>query len=340
LVFASVWFWQGLPMTFVVLNTNDLLRFFVDINMPGFRKDMVRVYQGIQQGDVGVIAQAVQAAVAPSAGQQALQAGEAVPSLGVPSVDMGFVTDLRTYMESQAVFSTDMRNHWESQAVVNGAVGGMALKVIDVVKMQETQATTMAQVQAAQARQETAQAQVQAAQARQETAQARQEAAQARQEAAQARQEADMAQMQVEMQALKRARLNPVVAVSDAPPSVGVAAAPAARAAPAAPVVPVVAVVMERKTQKIPQEAKVIAYQWLVTHIKHPYPTHAEFEQLELRVECSIDTTLRMQNLMVATRHKCLVKGEKRRVGPFMRTTWTLPQKNWTQTEPGRWLRE
>jgi hypothetical protein len=64
-------------MTFVVLNTHDLLRFFVDINMPGFRKDVVRVYQGIQQGDVGVIAQAVQAVVAPSAGQQALQAGEA-----------------------------------------------------------------------------------------------------------------------------------------------------------------------------------------------------------------------------------------------------------------------
>ena len=66
-------------MTFVVLNTHDLLRFFVDINMPGFRKDMVRVYQGIQQGDASVIAQAVQAAVAPSAGQQALQAGEGVP---------------------------------------------------------------------------------------------------------------------------------------------------------------------------------------------------------------------------------------------------------------------
>ena len=156
-------------MTFVVLNTNDLLRFFVDINMPGFRKDMVRVYQGIQQGDVGVIAQAVQAAVAPSAGQQALQAGEGVPvHEGVP------VFEPPTNHFAQLVgFMTDLRKHMESQSVVNGA-----------------------------------------------------------------------------------------------------------------------------------------------------------------------ESTVRMQNLVVATRHKCLVKGDKRRIGPYLRTTWSLPLKTWTQTELGRWLRE
>jgi hypothetical protein len=156
-------------MTFVVLNTNDLLRFFVDINMPGFRKDMVRVYQGIQQGDASVIAQAVQAAVAPSAGQQALQAGEGVPvHEGVP------VFEPPTNHFAQLVgFMTDLRKHMESQSVVNGA-----------------------------------------------------------------------------------------------------------------------------------------------------------------------ESTVRMQNLVVATRHKCLVKGDKRRIGPYLRTTWSLPQKTWTQTELGRWLRE
>ena len=156
-------------MTFVVLNTNDLLRFFVDINMPGFRKDMVRVYQGIQQGDASVIAQAVQAAVAPSAGQQALQAGEGVPvHEGVP------VFEPPTNHFAQLVgFMTDLRKHMESQSVVNGA-----------------------------------------------------------------------------------------------------------------------------------------------------------------------ESTVRMQNLVVATRHKCLVKGDKRRIGPYLRTTWSLPLKTWTQTELGRWLRE
>ena len=156
-------------MTFVVLNTNDLLRFFVDINMPGFRKDMVRVYQGIQQGDASVIAQAVQAAVAPSAGQQALQAGEGVPvHEGVP------VFEPPTNHFAQLVgFMTDLRKHMESQSVVNGA-----------------------------------------------------------------------------------------------------------------------------------------------------------------------ESTVRMQNLVVATRHKCLVKGDKRRIGPYLRTSWSLPQKTWTQTELGRWLRE
>jgi hypothetical protein len=112
-----------------------------------------------------------------------------------------------------------------------------------------------------------------------------------------------------------------------------------AAAAPAAPVVPaVVAPAPEQNNRKIPSEAKVIVYQWLVSHVRYPYPTHAEFEQL--RVECNIDTTARIKNLVAATRHKCLVKGEKRREGPYLRTTWSLPQKTWTQTDIGRWLRD
>ena len=290
-------------MTLVVLGSIDLQKFFIDINMPGVRAETSRLAIGVNQGDAGVIAQAVQAAVAPSAGQQALQAGEGVPSLGVPGIDMGFMTTLRTYMESQAT--------------VNGAVGGMALKVMDVVKTQEAQATTMSQVQAAQA-------QVQAAQARQETEQARQETAQARMQAVQARQEADLAQMQVEMQTLRTAR----VAASALP-------APVAIVATAVPVVPLVSM---QKNKKIPPETKVLVYQWLIGHIKHPYPNHTELE--ELRVQCDIESTVRMQNLVVATRHKCLVKGEKRRVGTYMRTSWSLPEKNWVQTDIGRWLRE
>ena len=227
-------------------------------------------------------------------------------------------------MQSQTVFSTDMRNHWESQAVVNGAVGGVCLKVIEVVKTQEAQATTMSQVQAAQAQVQAAQAQVQAAQARQETEQARQETAQARMQAVQARQEADLAQMQVEMQTLRTAR----VAASALP-------APVAIVATAVPVVPLVSM---QKNKKIPPETKVLVYQWLIGHIKHPYPNHTELE--ELRVQCDIESTVRMQNLVVATRHKCLVKGEKRRVGTYMRTSWSLPEKNWVQTDIGRWLRE
>ena len=304
-------------MTLVVLGSIDLQKFFIDINMPGVRAETSRLAIGVNQGDASVIAQAVQAAVAPSAGQQALQAREGVPSLGVPGIDMGFMTTLRTYMESQAT--------------VNGAVGGMALKVMDVVKTQEAQATTMSQVQAAQAQVQAAQAQVQAAQARQETEQARQETEQARQETAQARvqavqarQEADLAQMQVEMQALRTAR----VAASALP-------APVAIVATAVPVVPLVSM---QKNKKIPPETKVLVYQWLIGHIKHPYPNHTELE--ELRVQCDIESTVRMQNLVVATRHKCLVKGEKRRVGTYMRTSWSLPEKNWVQTDIGRWLRE
>ena len=84
--------WQGRYVEIVVLDTQDLVNFFIDIKMPGMRAEASRLVVGVNQGDASVIAQAVQAAVAPSAGQQALQAGEAVPSLGIPGVDM----DLRT----------------------------------------------------------------------------------------------------------------------------------------------------------------------------------------------------------------------------------------------------
>ena len=156
-------------MTLVVLGSIDLQKFFIDINMPGVRAETARLAIGVNQGDVGVIAQAVQAVVAPSAGQQALQAGEGVPvHEGVP------VFEPPTNHFAQLVgFMTDLRKHMESQSVVNGA-----------------------------------------------------------------------------------------------------------------------------------------------------------------------ESTVRMQNLVVATRHKCLVKGDKRRVGPYLRTSWSLPEKTWVQTDIGRWLRE
>ena len=156
-------------MQTVVFSSTDLVKFFIDIKMPGVCAEAARLTVGVNQGDASVIAQAVQAAVAPSAGQQALQAGEGVPvHEGVP------VFEPPTNHFAQLVgFMTDMRKHMESQSVVNGA-----------------------------------------------------------------------------------------------------------------------------------------------------------------------ESTVRMQNLVVATRHKCLVKGEKRRVGTYMRTSWSLPEKNWVQTDIGRWLRE
>ena len=60
-------------MTLVVLGSIDLQKFFIDINMPGVRAETSRLAIGVNQGDASVIAQAVQAAVAPSAGQQALR---------------------------------------------------------------------------------------------------------------------------------------------------------------------------------------------------------------------------------------------------------------------------
>jgi hypothetical protein len=71
--------WQGRYVETVVFGSIDLVKFFIDIKMPGVCAEAARLTVGVNQGDASVIAQAVQAAVAPSAGQQALQAGEGVP---------------------------------------------------------------------------------------------------------------------------------------------------------------------------------------------------------------------------------------------------------------------
>ena len=65
-------------MTVVYMNTNDIYQLFLRFNVPGVRKDAGRLWKGVNTGDAGVMNELLQAACDPSAGQQALQAGEAV----------------------------------------------------------------------------------------------------------------------------------------------------------------------------------------------------------------------------------------------------------------------
>ena len=66
-------------MTVVYMSTDDIYQLFLKFNVPGVRKDAGRLWKGVNTGAAGVMNQVMQAAHDPSAGQRALQAGEAVP---------------------------------------------------------------------------------------------------------------------------------------------------------------------------------------------------------------------------------------------------------------------
>ena len=95
------------------MNTDDLYNLFVDMDMPGVRKEVVRLAKGVNKGDAGVMNELLQAAYDPSAGQQALQAGEQVqqPCLAfdqqalvsaiATSVGSAMVSSMSTYLVKQ-----------------------------------------------------------------------------------------------------------------------------------------------------------------------------------------------------------------------------------------------
>lgn len=87
-------------MTFVVLDEDDVLEFFCDKKVSGFRKDLVRLWKGVKQGSARVIAETLQAAVAPTEAQAFMQAGGPVggaggaASAGVVSMDVRIAIDM------------------------------------------------------------------------------------------------------------------------------------------------------------------------------------------------------------------------------------------------------
>jgi hypothetical protein len=65
-------------MTVVYMDTDDIYQLFLNFNVPGVRKEAARLAKGVNMGDAGVMGELLQAACDPSAGQRAVQAGEAV----------------------------------------------------------------------------------------------------------------------------------------------------------------------------------------------------------------------------------------------------------------------
>ena len=60
-------------MTVVYMDNDDIYQLFINFNVPGVRKEVARLAQGVNTGDAGVMNELLQAAYDPSAGQAALQ---------------------------------------------------------------------------------------------------------------------------------------------------------------------------------------------------------------------------------------------------------------------------
>jgi hypothetical protein len=65
-------------MTVVYMDTDDIYQLFLNFSVPGVRKEAARLAKGVNMGDAGVMGEILQAAYDPSAGQRAMQAGEAM----------------------------------------------------------------------------------------------------------------------------------------------------------------------------------------------------------------------------------------------------------------------
>lgn len=166
-------------MSTIVVDTRDLYEFFVAIDMPGVRKEAARVVVGVHTASADVAADFMQAAFNPSAGQQALQAGEAAVPPGQAFMEnanmMGAINDMTGMM----------RDLIQSQTTVNGTMGNFVLKLDHVI---------------------TAQTALEAEQAAQKAAQAAQMMAQKAAEKAQAQLQLAMTAVQKELLSLKKKR--------------------------------------------------------------------------------------------------------------------------------------
>jgi hypothetical protein len=69
-------------MTNMYMDNDDIYQLFIEYNVKGVRREAGRCFLGVNMGDAGVIGEAMQARVAPSAGQRFLQAGEPGPQAG------------------------------------------------------------------------------------------------------------------------------------------------------------------------------------------------------------------------------------------------------------------
>lgn len=289
-------------MTVVYMNTDDIYQLFLKFNVPGVRKDAGRLWKGVNMGDAGVINEALQAAYDPSAGQAALQAGEAVQQPCLAFDEQALVSAMNVVLQNNnAVMATSISNTITSAMTVvmqttTAAFGATMNAVLQsnnagmTAVLQNNNAVMTALVDKMDDRLKDvgASAAAKLAENKAET-----DAKMAETDAKLAENKADTdAKMAVIMQSLNKV---------------------AKGCAPVAPLLQPV-----RKYTKYTAESKRKTLKWLLEHSKNPYPTPLEIEIL--RQETGIDTYKRMSTLIVNIRTKELVRGEngqwRKRVEP------------------------
>ena len=91
-------------MTVVYMDTDDIYQLFLNFNVPGVRKEAARLAKGVNMGDAGVMGEILQAAYDPSAGQRAMQAGEALQQAPTGDLMQFELAERRLQLKRKAEF--------------------------------------------------------------------------------------------------------------------------------------------------------------------------------------------------------------------------------------------
>ena len=296
-------------MTVVYMDNKDIYQLFINFNVPGVRKEVARLAQGVNTGDAGVMGELLQAAYDPSAGQQALQAGEAVqkPCLANDQSQLlGMFGMFFDKLDARDV-KQDTRN-----TVLYDTMGTLVVAIKenhDVVQqnfqiIQEKLADTDAKMAETDAIMADNKAETDAKMADNKTE------TDAKMADNKAETDAKMAENKAETDAK-------IAEIMNALSKVATGSAPANLAM--------------RKNQRYTAESKKITLQWLVKHISNPYPDRDEMECLQNKT--GVDTIKRMTSLVTQIRTKEMVKDKN---GKWCKRTTTKPsvlgkKRAWTQ---------
>ena len=276
-------------------------------NMPGILDESARLHVGVKTGDAGVMNELLQAAYDPSAGQQALQAGEPVQQQCLAFDQQALVSAVTTAISSSIsnTMTTAMTVILETNTAAFGATLNSALE--------NNNAVMTALVTKMEDRVDSVDAKLDELMA---DADAKMADNKADTDAKMADNKADTdAKMAEIMSALTR--VGTVSATGCVRARVDVPDAPAK--------------LPMRKYQKYTAESKKITLQWLMKNISYPYADSDELEILQKKTD--VDTIERMRQLIHHTRIKEMVQDKH---GKWCRRTTTKPsvvgnKHSWTQ---------
>ena len=300
-------------MTVVYMDTNDIYKLFLNFNVPGVREEAGRLAKGVNMGDAGVMGELLQAAHDPSAGQRAMQAGEAVQQPSLAFEQQNLVSMMTSALsEMKEVIKT---NNTVISTVVNNNNNFM---IALVNKMEDqTDAKISAYKADAEAKMAAFKADAEAKRA-QDKADAEAKRAQDKAEIMRALQKdaAGAARVGPVPPYLNRIaepapgapRLGPMPRYRDhiavpAPGAPSIGPVPPYRdhiAEPAPGAASVVPIKLKQKRKRHTAMAREKALEWIQKHSGHPYPTREEYEIL--CQETGVETKKRMKGLITTIR--------------------------------------